>query len=63
MDQGAKPRKVPSRPAALRPAAPLLPGADLGPAYEAAFGEWEGSGEALAWDQTSGDGILPDALG
>ena len=63
MDQGVKPQKVPSRPVTRRPAVRPPPGAEPGPEYEEAFEEWERSGHALAWDQTSGDGILPDAPG
>ncbi len=58
-----KPRKVPSRPAVRHPSVRPLPGAELAPEYEEAFREWEGSREALAWDQAAGDGIPPDAPG
>ena len=58
-----KPGRAPSRPAVRRPAARPLPGAELAPEYEEAFREWEGSGEALAWDQATGDGIRSDTSG
>lgn len=41
----------------------LLRGAELGPAYEHAFLEWEHSGEAAAWEVTAGDGLKADAAG
>lgn len=42
----------------LRDDLELLRGAELAPAYEDAFAEWEGSADAAAWDATAGD-LLP----
>ncbi len=61
LDQYAESQRFPSRSAVLHQAVRLLRGAELGPAYEEAFREWEESEDALAWDQTAGDGILADA--
>ena len=63
LDQYAESQRFPSRSAVLHQAVRLLRGAQLGPAYEDAFVEWEESGEALAWDQTAGDGARADAPG
>ena len=52
-----------SRSAVLRKAVRLLRGAELGAAYEDAFGEWERSDDAGAWDLTAGDGLGTDAAG
>jgi hypothetical protein len=46
-----------SRSAVLHSAVRLLRGAELGAAYEDAFGEWEPTGEAASWDLTAGDGL------
>ena len=35
----------------------MLRASQLGPAYAAAFDEWEQSGDAAAWDAVVGDGI------
>ncbi|MDA8329877.1 MAG: ribbon-helix-helix domain-containing protein [Candidatus Dormibacteraeota bacterium] len=63
LDQYAESQRFPSRSAVLHQAVRLLRGAQLGPAYEDAFLEWEESGEATAWDQTAGDGVRADAPG
>ena len=63
LDSYAKSRSVPSRSAVLHQAVGLLREAELGPAYEEAFREWEESEDAVAWDQTVGDGIRSDAAG
>ena len=63
LDSYAKSRSVPSRSAVLHQAVRLLREAELGPAYEEAFREWEESEDAVAWDQTVGDGIVADAPG
>jgi Arc/MetJ-type ribon-helix-helix transcriptional regulator len=52
-----------SRSAALRKAIRLLRASELGPAYEAAFTEWDGSDGASLWDSTAGDGLGADASG
>ena len=63
LDRYAESQRFPSRSAVLHQAVRLLRGAQLGPAYEDAFVEWEESGEALAWDQTAGDGVRAHAPG
>ena len=63
LDSYARSQSFPSRSAVLHQAVRLLRGAELGPAYEGAFMEWEESGEASAWEQTAGDGISADAQG
>ncbi|HWB22754.1 MAG TPA: ribbon-helix-helix domain-containing protein [Gaiellaceae bacterium] len=50
-----------SRSAVLHRAVRLLRATELGPAYEAAFAEWEKSGVAGKWDATTADGLRPDA--
>ena len=61
LDSYARSQSFPSRSAVLHQAVRLLRGAELGPAYEEAFQEWEESEDALAWDQPVGDGIVADA--
>ncbi len=63
LDSYAESRSFPSRSAVLHRAVRLLRGAELGPAYEDAFLEWEHSGEAAVWEVTASDGILADAPG
>jgi Arc/MetJ-type ribon-helix-helix transcriptional regulator len=46
-----------SRSAVLHKAVRLLRGAQLGAAYEEAFAEWEGAGEAEVWETSVGDGL------
>lgn len=46
-----------SRSSALQRAVAMLRAAQLGPAYAAAFDEWEQSGDAAAWEVVVGDGI------
>lgn len=46
-----------SRSSAIHRAVTMLRAAQLGPAYAAAFDEWETSGDAEAWDAVTGDGI------
>jgi Arc/MetJ-type ribon-helix-helix transcriptional regulator len=53
----------PSRSAVLRRAIRLLRAAELGPAYEDAFADWERSGAAAEWETTAGDGLRADAEG
>lgn len=48
---------LPSRSAAVQEAVALLRHADLGEQYEAAWDEWDASGDRAAWDTTVGDGI------
>ncbi len=46
-----------SRSSTLQRAVAMLRAAQLGPAYAAAFDEWEQSGDAAAWEDVVGDGI------
>jgi Arc/MetJ-type ribon-helix-helix transcriptional regulator len=50
-----------SRSAVLHRAVRLLRAAELGPAYEDAFGEWDQSGAAGEWEVTARDGLGSDA--
>jgi Arc/MetJ-type ribon-helix-helix transcriptional regulator len=52
-----------SRSAVLHRAVRLLRAAELGPAYEDAFTEWEQTGAAGEWESTTADGLRPDAAG
>ncbi|MHB1576507.1 MAG: ribbon-helix-helix domain-containing protein [Candidatus Dormibacteria bacterium] len=68
LDSYAQSQSFPSRSAVLHKAVRLLRGAELSPAYEDAFLEWERSGEAAAWDVTAWDvtadeGLKADAPG
>jgi len=63
LDSYARSQSFPSRSAVLRKAVRLLRGAELGPAYEDAFREWEESGNASAWEMIAGDGLKADAPG
>jgi len=58
LDHYAEAQGLPSRSAVLHRAVRLLRGAELAPAYEDAFAEWEGSADAAAWDATASD-LLP----
>jgi Arc/MetJ-type ribon-helix-helix transcriptional regulator len=62
LDACARARRFPSRSAVLHQAVRLLRQAELGPAYDDAFREQEGSSEAAAWDTTAADGLSADAL-
>ena len=57
LDEYAKERGLESRSAAVRSALRKLRVAELGDDYEAAWKEWEGSGEAALWEATVGDGL------
>ena len=46
-----------SRSAAVQRAIRLLRAAELGDEYEAAWDEWEESGDADLWEVTAGDGL------
>lgn len=48
-----------SRSHAVHRAVDLLRASELGPAYEAAWDEWERSGDAEVWSATAGDGLEP----
>jgi Arc/MetJ-type ribon-helix-helix transcriptional regulator len=60
LDKYARSAGLPSRSAALHHAIRLLGDAELEDAYAEAWEEWEASGDAAAWDDTTADG-LPDA--
>jgi Arc/MetJ-type ribon-helix-helix transcriptional regulator len=57
LDEYAKRVGMDSRSAVIQRAVRLLRSTGLGPAYAAAFEEWEADGEAAVWDSTVGDGI------
>ncbi len=61
LDTYANAQGFSSRSAVLHKAVRLLRGAELSAAYEDAFIEWEESGDAVAWELTSTDGLRPDA--
>lgn len=48
---------LPSRSAGIQHAVRLLPRQDLERDYEAAWEEWEASGELAAWDSMPADGL------
>ena len=50
-----------SRSAVVHRAVRLLRAAELGPAYEEAFAEWDQTGAAADWETAAGDGLRPDA--
>jgi 3-mercaptopyruvate sulfurtransferase SseA len=62
LDDYARSCGLRSRSAALQHAVRLLRHADLDRDYEAAWEEWDSSGERAAWEGTVGDG-LTDAPG
>ncbi len=57
LDALAESGRYSSRSAVLQQAVRLLRSSELGDAYEAAWFEWEASGEAEAWDSVTGDGV------
>ena len=61
LDAYAAKQGAASRSAVLHRAVRLLRAAELGPAYEDAWRDWESSGEAALWDATVGDGLELDA--
>lgn len=61
LDEYARTRDLRSRSAALHRAVALLRAAQLGDDYEAAWDEWQRSGEADLWDATAADGLGDDA--
>lgn len=48
---------LPSRSAGVQQALRLLRGRDLERDYEAAWEEWEASGDLQAWESAAGDGL------
>ena len=59
LDEYAKSLGIPSRSAVVQRAIRLLRASGLGPAYAAAWQEWEADGQAQAWDSVVGDGLEP----
>lgn len=57
LDRYAKAAGIQSRSAAIQHAIRLLADPDLEDAYEAAWQEWEISGEAALWEGAASDGI------
>lgn len=57
LDRYAEAAGIPTRSAAVHEAIRRLADADLDDAYEAAWDEWESSGESAAWEATAGDGL------
>ena len=61
LDEYARTSGLASRSAAVHAAIDLLRHPRLEQDYEAAWDEWDTSGERSAWDATSGDGVLDAA--
>ncbi|MFZ1411962.1 MAG: ribbon-helix-helix domain-containing protein [Micropruina sp.] len=61
LDKYAKAAGLTSRSAAIQQAIRLLGDPELEAAYEAAWEEWESSGEAHSWESTVGDGLTDAA--
>jgi hypothetical protein len=57
LDEFARTTGLPSRSAALHHAVRMLRLPELEHDYEAAWQEWEASGDQAAWDVTTADGI------
>ena len=57
LDEYAKKVGMDSRSAVVQRAVRLLRSTGLGPAYAAAFEEWETQGEAEVWDSAVADGL------
>ncbi|OMH36842.1 CopG family ribbon-helix-helix protein [Tersicoccus sp. Bi-70] len=57
LDRYAAQAGLPSRSAAVQRAIRMLDEAELESAYEAAWNEWEATGEKDAWDTTTADGL------
>ena len=57
LDSYARTQGYPSRSAVLHKAVRLLRAAELGDAYEEAWGEWAATGEAEVWEVATGDGV------
>ena len=62
LDEFARTSGLPSRSAAVQHAIGLLKHYDLGGDYQAAWEEWDASGDRDAWEGTAADG-LRDAAG
>jgi Arc/MetJ-type ribon-helix-helix transcriptional regulator len=61
IDRYARASGLKSRSAAIQCAIRLLGDPELEQDYAAAWDEWEVSGEASAWENTSGDGLVDAA--
>jgi Arc/MetJ-type ribon-helix-helix transcriptional regulator len=57
LDEYAREQGLESRSAALHRAVRLLRTAELGGAYEAAWREWAGDGDADVWEIATDDGL------
>lgn len=57
LDDYVRSAGLPSRSAAVQRAIRALRQEDLEQQYEAAYAEWESSGDRAAWDGVTGDGI------
>jgi Arc/MetJ-type ribon-helix-helix transcriptional regulator len=57
LDEYAGAHELTSRSAVVQTAIKALRLGDLRDAYRDAWAEWEGSGEATAWDAVVGDGV------
>lgn len=57
LDKYARAAGLKSRSAAIQQAIRLLGDPDLQSAYEAAWQEWEASGDADAWESATADGL------
>lgn len=59
LDAYAHAHALTSRSATIQHAIDLLRQGELADAYEAAWDEWDGSGEAGLWDVVAADGLQP----
>ncbi len=61
LDRYVRAAGVPSRSAAIQHAIRMLRDPELEDAYAAAWDEWQASGEATAWEDTTADGLTDAA--
>lgn len=61
LDRYAQAVGLPSRSAAIQRAIRLLSDPELEDAYAAAWDEWDASGEAATWEDTTADGFVDAA--
>ena len=57
LDAYAEAQRISSRSAVVQKAVRLLRASELGPAYEDAWSDWEGSEDEALWDSSSEDGL------
>ena len=57
LDVYAESQGIESRSAVLQKAVRLLRASELGPAYEEAWAEWEGSEDSDLWESAADDGM------